>query len=97
VARSLALVTTLPSVMIKLPPSPGRAYREGPTFLPKACLSSHAESTHAAGKLPATVVSAADDKHRFSADGVGIRLIEDSAEGDAHAGATVQHRYLGEG
>lgn len=45
----------------------------------------------------ATVVSVSrDDRHRFSKPTVpGIRLIEGfGVEGDAHAGATVQHRYL---
>ncbi|TFC02620.1 MOSC domain-containing protein [Cryobacterium mannosilyticum] len=44
-----------------------------------------------------TVVSVSrDDRHRFSKPAVGsIRLIEGfGVEGDAHAGATVQHRYL---
>ena len=37
-----------------------------------------------------------DDRHRFSKPAVdSIRLIEDfGVEGDAHAGITVQHRYL---
>lgn len=44
-----------------------------------------------------TVVSVSrDDRHRFSKPRVaGIRLIEGfGVEGDAHAGATVQHRHL---
>lgn len=44
-----------------------------------------------------TVVSVSrDDEHRFSKPTVpAIRLIEGfGVEGDAHAGATVQHRYL---